>query len=92
LVGVSQFGTKSPQAPIVDSGQVQEMPVAVSQDLLKESSQPATGNIDETVDAILAAAFAEESYSADAVKDSELVAADSQSINNFDQSYYENEF
>lgn len=92
LVSVSQFGTKSPQAPIADNGQVQESPIAISQDLPVAKTQPATGDIDETVDAILAAASADESYFADAIKDSELVAADSQSINNFGQSYYENEF
>jgi negative regulator of sigma E activity len=92
IVGVSQFGTKSPQTPIADSGQVQEAPIAVSQDLPVASSQPATGDIDETVNAILAAANAEETYFADAIKDNELIAADSQSINNFGQSYYENEF
>jgi len=92
LVGVSQFGTKSPQAPIADNGQVQETPIAISQDLPVAKTQPATGDIDETVNAILAAASAEEAYFADAIKDGELVAADSQSINNFGQSYYENEF
>lgn len=103
LVGTSQFGTKSPQAPIVDNGQVQETPianndqvqetsVAISQDLPVAKPQPATGNIDETVNAILAVASVEETYFADAIKDGELVKADSQSINNFGQSYYENEF
>jgi len=92
LVGVSQFGTKTPQAPIADNGQVQETPIAISQDLPVAKSQPATGDIDETVSAILAAASAEETYFADATKDSELITADSQSINNFGQSYYENEF
>lgn len=92
LVGTSQFGTKSPQAPIADNGQVQETPVAISQDLPVAKPQPATGDIDETVNAILAAASAEETYFADAIKDGELITANSQSINNFGQSYYENEF
>jgi hypothetical protein len=92
LVGVNQFGTKSPQAHLADDGQVQEASIAVSQDLPVASSQPATGDIDETVSAILAVASVEETYFADAIKDGELVAADSQSINNFGQSYYENEF
>ncbi len=92
LVGVSQFETKSPQAPIADNGQVQEAPIAISQDLPTASQQPATGDIDETVNAILAAASAEKTYFADAIKDGELIVADNQSINNFNQSYYENEF
>jgi hypothetical protein len=92
LVGVSQFGTKSSQAPIADNGQIQETTIAISQDLPVAKSQPATGDIDETVNAILAAASAEEAYFEDAIKDGELITADSQSINNFGQSYYENEF
>lgn len=103
LVGTSQFGTKTPQAPIADNeqnqqtptannDQVQETPIAISQDLPVAKPQPATGDIDETVNAILAAASAEETYFADAIKDGELITVDSQSINNFGQSYYENEF
>lgn len=92
LVGVSQFGIMSLQAPIADNGQVQETPIAISQNLPVASSQSATGDIDETVNVILAVASNDESYFADAVKDSELVTADNQSINNFIQSYYENEF
>lgn len=92
LIGVNQFGTKAPQAPIADNGQIQETPIAISQDLPVAKSQPATGDIDETVNTILATASAEEAYFADAIKDGELITADSQSINNFGQSYYGNEF
>lgn len=100
LVGVSQFGTNSQQAKIAENGQVQEQstagdnqaPIAVSQDLPVAKQEPATGDVNETVNAILADASAEGTYFADAVKDGELITADSQSINNFGQSYYENEF
>ena len=92
LVGVSQFGTKSPYTPIANNGQIQETSVETSQDLPVAKPQPATGDIDETVNAILASASAEEIYFADAIKDGELITADSQLINNFGQSYYENEF
>ncbi len=88
LIGINQFGTKSLQSPIAE----QETPIAISQDLPTASLQPATGNIEETVNAIIAAASAEETYFADAIKDSELIAVDSQLINNFGQSYNENEF
>lgn len=92
LIGANQFGTKSPQAPIADNAQNQEQSIAISQDLPVATSKPATGDIDETVNTILAAAFEEEAFFADAIKDAELITADNQSINNFAQSYYENEF
>jgi hypothetical protein len=93
IIGSSQLGTKSPQAPITDSGQAQEQPIAVSQDLPKVAvAEPATGNVDDAVNAILASVSDDEALFADAIKDGELIAADNQSINNFGQSYYENEF
>jgi len=92
FVGVNQFGTKLPQISIVDNEQIQEQPIAVLQNLPVATLKPATGDIDEIVDTILAAAFEEEDFLADAIKDGELVVVDSQSINNFGQSYYENEF
>lgn len=92
LLGTSPIGSEPSQTIVADNEQAQETPVAIAQDLQAEQLQPATGDIDETVNAILAANSAEESYFADVIKDSDLVDADSQSINNFGQSYYENEF
>jgi len=92
LIGVNQFEKLSSQAPIVDNRQVQETPIALSQDLPIANTQPATGDIDETVNDILATVSSEETYFADAIKDGELIAVDSQLINNFGQSYNENEF
>ncbi len=92
LVGVNQSGTKLSQSPIANREQVQETSIMISQDLPVASPERATGNIDETVNTILASVLAEESYIADAVKDSELLTADSQSIADFNQLSYENEF
>lgn len=92
FVGVSQFETKLPQISIVDNEQIQEQPIAILQNLPVAILKPATGDIDEIIDTILAAAFEEEDFLADAIKDGELVVLDNQSINNFGQSYYENEF
>jgi hypothetical protein len=89
MIGSSQLGTKSPQAPIADNGQAQD---AVSQDLPTATSKPATGNIDDAVNDILAGISDDEALLADAIKDGELITADNQSINNFGQSYNENEF
>lgn len=90
ITGLSQFGTKAPQAPITEeapqapiAAPKQELPVAVT--------KPATGNVDEAVDAILAGVSDDQALFADAEKDAELLAADSQAISDFGQSYNENE-
>jgi hypothetical protein len=90
MIGVNQFGTKAPQAPIAE--ETPEAPVAVSQELPVAVTEPATGNIDDAVNAILAGISDDEAFFADAAKNAELIAADSQAINNFGQSYNENEF
>jgi hypothetical protein len=73
---------ESPQAPI--AAPAQELPVAVT--------KPATGNVDDAVNAILAAVSDDQALFADAEKDAALVGADSQAISDFGQSYNENEF
>lgn len=90
MIGVNQFGSKTPQAPI--TAEAPQAPVAVSQELPVAVTKPATGNIDNAVDAILAGISDDEVFFADAVKDAELVAGDNQSINDFGQLYNENEF
>ncbi|TSD03763.1 MAG: hypothetical protein Athens071426_45 [Parcubacteria group bacterium Athens0714_26] len=89
-IGFNQLGIKAPQAPI--AGEMTQAPVAVSQELPVAVTKPATGNVDDAVDAILASISDDEAFFADATKDAELIAADSQSISNFGQSYNENEF
>ncbi len=84
-----QFGTKEPQAPVAEetpqapiAAPTQELPVAVT--------KPAIGNVDDAVNAILAGVSDDQALFADVGKDAALVAADSQAINDFGQSY-ENE-
>ena len=81
-IGSYQSGTKTPQAPVAEE-KPQQQPVAV---------KPATGNIDDAVNAALASIADDQALFADAEKDAELIAADSQAISDFGQSYNENEF
>ncbi len=90
IVGSYQFGTKAPapitretpQAPVAQE-EPQQQPIVV---------KPATGNVDDAVNAILAGISDDQTLFADAEKDAELLAVDSQAISDFGQSYYENEF
>ncbi len=82
LLSSYQFGTKAPQAPIT----------APSQELTVAVTKPATGNVDDAVNAILAAVSDDQALFADVEKDAALVNADSQELSNFGQSYNENEF
>jgi len=86
IISSYQFGTKAPQAPIAPQAPVaaEELPVAVT--------KPATGNIDDAVNAILAEASDDQALFASVEKDAELIAVDSQAISDFGQSYNENEF
>ncbi len=72
----------TPQAPITTPAQ--ETPVVVT--------QPATGDINDAVDIILADASGDQALFADTEKDVALVDIDSQIINDFGQFYNENEF
>jgi len=90
IVGSYQFGTKAPQAPIAE--ETPQAPVAVSQELPVAVTKPATGNVDDAVNAILAGISGDQALFDDAAKDAELLAADSQAISDFGQSYNENEF
>ncbi len=90
VIGYNQFGSKTPQAPSPE--EIPQTPVAVSQELPVAVTKPATGDVDNAVDAILAGISDDEAFFADAVKDAKLVAGDNQSINDFGQSYNENEF
>jgi len=89
IIGSNQFGTKTP-TPITE--ETPQAPVAVSQELPVAVTKPATGNVDDAVNAILAGISDDQALFADAAKDAELVAADSQTISDFGQSYNENEF
>lgn len=88
--GFYQFGVKAPQAPI--TGETPQTPVAISQELPVAVTKPATGNIDDAVNAILAGVSDDQTLFADAEKDADLLVADSQAISDFGQSYNENEF
>ncbi len=82
VVIATQFGTKAPQAPVAREER-QEQPFTV---------KPATGNIDDAVNAILAGVSEDQALFADTEKDADLIASDSQEISDFGQSYDENEF
>lgn len=91
IVWFAQFGAKAPQAPT--AGETPQAPIAAPvQELPVAVTKPATGNIDDAVNAILAGASDDQALFADAEKDAELIAADSQVISDFGQSYNENEF
>lgn len=90
-VGWMQFGPQEP-AGGENRAEQQEAPITTSQDLpAAAASEPATGNVDDAVAAILAGVSDDEAVFADAAKDAELVGADSQTITNIGQSFYENE-
>lgn len=90
VVGSYQFGTKAPQAPIAE--ETPQAPVAVLQELPVAVTKLATGNIDDSVNAILADISDDQALFADTEKDAELIVVDSQAISDFSQSYNENEF
>jgi len=70
-----------PQAEIVLPAQ--ELPVAIT--------TPATGNVDDAINAILNDVIDEQALFADEEKDAMLLGADSQAISDFGQSFNENE-
>lgn len=81
IIGSYQSGPKTPEASI--TGKTPQAPVAIPQ---------ASGNVDEAVNAILVGASDDQTLFFDVEKDAELIAADSQTISDFGQSYNENEF
>lgn len=87
VLGSSQFGTQAPYTPIAEETSTPtvsgKQPITV---------MPASGNVDDAVNAILLAVSDEQALFADTEKDLALVTADSQAINDFGQSYNENEF
>ncbi len=92
VIGYSQFKSKAPQAPISSPEKIQ-LPVASEGQ--KEQPiiiAPATGNIDDTVNAIIGGIADDQELFNDIEKDAELIGSDSQDINDFGQSYNENEF
>lgn len=87
-LGYYQFSSRTPEyvdeeTPSI-AGQGEMPPVA--------SVTPATGNIDDAADAILAEILDAQSAFAAEEGDKTLLASDSQEIGNFGQSYNENEF
>lgn len=91
IIGFFQFGTKAPQTPVAE--ETTQAPIATpTQELPVAVTKPATGNVDDAVNAILAGVSDDLALFADAEKDADLLAADSQAISDFGQSYNENEF
>lgn len=79
-------------APTTGGNQAnQEAPITAPQDLPTATAEPATGNIDDAVAAVLAGVADDVANFADAAKDADLVGADSQTITNLGQSSYANE-
>ena len=70
-----------PQAEIVLPAQ--ELPVAIT--------TPATGDVDDAINAILKEVIDEQALFADEEKDTILLGADSQAVSDFGQSFNENE-
>jgi hypothetical protein len=92
IISFYQFGGKTLETPAPITKEAPQVPVVESQELPVALTQSPAGNIDDAVNAILAGISDDEAFFADAVKDAELVAADSQAIGDFGQSYNENEF
>lgn len=87
FVGVKQFNHKSPATEVADNtlgNQTSNLPTS--------DNQPATGNVDDTVNGIIASASSEGAYFDDSVKDGDLIATDSETLTNLGQAYDENEF
>lgn len=90
-VGWKQFGGQVPVGG-ENRAEQQEAPITVSQDLPAVAAvEPATGNVDDAVNAILSGAGDDAATFADAAQDAALVGADSQTITNLGQSSYANE-
>ena len=72
-----------------------EMPVNINQELPSNEAvipPAASGSPDAAVDAVIRSIEAEADFTAAEDRDSSLIGADSQAINNFGQSYDEKEF
>jgi len=93
VISYSQIGTK---APGVTEKPKPNSIVEESLSGIAEEKQavlpPATGNVEDAVDAVLAMIENEQSILDEDESDAALVMADSQAISDFGQSYNENEF
>lgn len=63
-----------------------------TEELVQPEIKPATGNIDDIIDALLSESSSEQVLVSDETKDSSLVSNDSQEIGAFMQVYDEKEF
>lgn len=90
-IGWRQLGPQEP-ADGENRAEQQEAPITTSQDLpAAVAVAPATGNVDDAVNAILSGTSDDAATFADAAQDAALVGGDSQTITNLGQSFYENE-
>ena len=91
LIGYSQFVGMEAQQDTAKKIPPQEQPITEKKQPIV-AAPPATGNVDDAVDAILTEIVDDQALFADTEKDAELITADSQTISDFGQSYNENEF
>ena len=73
--------SEAPQAPVERKAEQKEAMATV----------PATGNIDDTINALLADSANDQALFAEAETEAELIAADNQVISDFGQSYNAND-
>ena len=86
-VGYSQLKTKAPQYT------TKQAPTETQKQIVTEAVPPvASGNIDDVVSALLQDSSGETLAFQEETGDIDLIAADSQAISDFGQSYNENEF
>ncbi|MDP3734954.1 MAG: hypothetical protein Q8R39_00825 [bacterium] len=88
LVAIGFSKSEVPQAPV--TGEPRQAPVVREESQAQPAAiAPATGNVDDAVNAILASISDDQSLFAEAEKDAALIDADSQAISDFGQSYNE---
>lgn len=85
VVIYSQLGKEAPSEQAVGQQVEEQQQVAVI-------IVPATGNIDDAINALLQEAFADKAALSQEEGDASLLFADSQAISDFSQSYDESEF
>lgn len=88
MVTTNSQKTNTPQVPVAI-----ETPTATTtqQETTTMPTKPATGDVDIIVNDVLSSITDDTALFADATGDASLIAVDSQEINNFSQTYNENE-
>lgn len=88
MITTNSQKTNTPQVPVAT-----ETPTATTtqQETTGMPTRPATGDVDTIVNDVLSSITEDTALFADATGDANLIAVDSQEINNFIQTYNENE-